>query len=489
MMKDRLEAAYPRIAEAPFDSDRKRMTTLHRIADCTAWIGGCSDLAPEARIAFTKGGVDSLLEVCSRVWESGQPAPLDETWRRRISSANEELARGGMRVLGVAFRLVHGADQFIAGNSASLEHDLIFIGLVGMMDPPRPEVREAVATCQAAGIRPVMITGDHPLTARRIAQDLEILGQGRVVTGSELAGSSPVELDGLVEGVSVFARVAPEQKLRIVEALQRRGHVVAMTGDGVNDAPALRRAEIGVAMGLTGTDVSKSAAVMVLLDDNFATIVSAVEEGRSINDNIRRFLKFSLIGNLGKVLLVFVAPLLGMPLPLSPFQILWLNLVTDGILGLGIGSEPPGHGVMRRPPQPSAEILTGGLGVYILWMGALVGAVNLTVAWCAWNTGQPAWQTIVMSTVVLVQGVEAQVSRSASESLFSLNPFSNLALLAATGAIGVLQAMVVYAPALQGIFGTAAVGVGQLLAPAAAGLCVLAVTEGYKWLNRRRAAK
>jgi Ca2+-transporting ATPase len=327
------------------------------------------------------------------------------------------------------------------------------------------------------------------LTARRIAHDLGILVEGRVVTGPDLARASREDLGRLVEDVSVFARVAPEQKLHIVEVLQRRGHVVAMTGDGVNDAPALRRADIGVAMGMTGTDISKEAAVMVLLDDNFATIVAAVEEGRSINDNIRRFLKFSLVGNLGKVLLVFIGPLLGMPLPLSPFQILWLNLVTDGVLGLGIGVEPAERGTMRRPPQSSSEgILARGLGIQILGVGALIGIVNLAVAWWAWTTRQPAWQTIVMSTVVLLQIVEAHVSRSSSDSVFSLNPFSNRALLGATGLIGALQAIVIYAPPLQGIFGTAALGAHQVVVPVAAGLLVLAIIEGAKRLGRRRAS-
>jgi Ca2+-transporting ATPase len=488
LWKERLEAAYPRIAEAPFDSGRRRMTTVHRITDCTAWIGGCAELDPGAPIVFTKGGVDSLLGVCSRVWDAGRPATLDETWRQRIRSANEELARSGMRVLGVAFRHASDGSQAVAANSASLEQDLVFIGLVGMIDPPRPEVQKAVATCRDAGIRPVMITGDHPVTARRIAQDLGILGEGRVVTGLELARASREDLDRLVEDVSVFARVAPEQKLHIVEALQRRGHVVAMTGDGVNDAPALRRADVGVAMGMAGTDVSKEAAVMVLLDDNFATIVSAVEEGRTINANIRCFLKFSLAGNLGKVLLVFLAPLLGMPLPLSPFQILWLNLVTDGILGLGIGVESAERGAMRRPPQPSSQgILAGGLAIQILWLGALMGSVNLAVAWWAWSSRQPAWQTIVMSTVVLLQVIEAHVSRSSSDSVFRLNPFSNRALLAASGLIGALQVIVVYAPPLRSIFGTAAVAAHQVVVPLAAGLFVLAISEATKWLGRRRA--
>jgi P-type Ca2+ transporter type 2C len=478
LLKDRLDAAYPRVAEVPFDSDRKRMTTVHRIADCTAWIGACAGLDPGATLVFMKGAVDSLLTVCTHVWDDGRPIPIDEGLRQRITGADDELARGGMRVLGIAFRLIHGGAPHEGLAPERLEADLIFIGLVGMLDPPRPEVKQAVATCRSAGIRPVMITGDHPVTARRIARDLGILFEGQVITGSELQHLTPAELDLLSESVSVYARVAPEQKLRIVESLQRRGQVVAMTGDGVNDAPALRRADIGVAMGITGTDVSKEAAAMVLLDDNFTTIIAAVEEGRAINDNIRRFLKFSLAGNLGKVLLVFVCPLLGMPLPLLPFQILWLNLVTDGALGLGIGVEAAEPGTMQRPPQsPSAGILTRGLWVQILWIGALLGIVNLSVAYWAFTSNQPGWQTIVMTTVMLLQIAEAHVSRSSKVPVIRLNPLSNRALFFITLLIVVLQAIVIYTPALHGLFGTEPLSARQLIVPLSAGLIVLIIVE------------
>jgi len=485
LLKARLDAAYPRLGEVPFDSDRKRMTTVHRVADCTAWIAECATLQPGQDLVFTKGAVDGLLDVCSHVWEAGRPAALDEGWRQRIAAANDELAQGGMRVLGVAFRFAAALGQDAPPRQAEdLERGLTFVGLVGLLDPPRPEVQKAVATCRGAGIRPVMITGDHPATARRIAEELGILGDGRVMTGAELQGETPESLDALVQSVSVFARVAPEQKLRIVEALQRRGQVVAMTGDGVNDAPALRRADIGVAMGITGTDVSKEAAAMVLLDDNFTTIVAAVEEGRAINDNIRRFLKFSLAGNLGKVLLVFLGPLLGMPLPLLPFQILWLNLVTDGALGLGIGVEPAEPGTMQRPPQsPSAGILERWLVQKIIWLGAMVGALNLAVAYWAFSTQQPGWQAIVMTTVVLLQIVEAHSSRSWQGSLLRLSPLSNRPLLLATVVIVVLQAVVVYLPPLHGVFGTAALSARQLAVPVVAAAVLLIIVEGTKALG------
>jgi Ca2+-transporting ATPase len=481
LLKDLLEKAYPRVAEVPFDSDRKRMTTVHRIDDCTAWIGACASLPTGQLIVFTKGAVDSLLTVCSDVWTGDRAVPLDDDWRRRITSANEGLARDGLRVLGVGFRFTAAG----AGRTDAVEQELAFIGLFGMMDPPRAEVRPAIAACLSAGIRPVMITGDHPVTAYRIAEELGIAAGGRVVTGSELADAPVEALAGIVEGTSVFARVAPEQKLRIVEALQQQGHVVAMTGDGVNDAPALRRADIGVAMGITGTDVSKEAASMVLLDDNFATIVAAVEEGRAINDNIRRFLKFSLAGNVGKVLLVFAGPLLGMPLPLIPFQILWLNLVTDGMLGLGIGVEPAEADVMKRPPQsPSAGVLSQGLAGQILWIGLLLGAVNLSVAWWAFATRQDAWQTIVMTTVVLLQVVEAFVGRSKSVSVFRMSPWTNRPLVAFAVFILVLQVFVIYLPPLQFVFGTSALSAHQLAVPLLAGSFVLAVMELAKRFGR-----
>lgn len=486
LLKDRLDAAFPRTAEVPFDSERKRMTTVHRVADCSAWIGECTDLAPNRPVLFTKGAVDGLLEVCSHVWDAGQQKPLDSGFRERVVKANEDLARNGMRVLGVAFRIGSGDENGDAGASAQLERDLTLVGLFGMLDPPRAEVKQAVATCLRAGIRPVMITGDHPATARRIAEDLGILGGGQVISGPELQSLGSDELERLVPDVSVYARVAPEQKLRIVEALQRRGQVVAMTGDGVNDAPALRRADIGVAMGITGTDVSKEAAAMVLLDDNFTTIVAAVEEGRAINDNIRRFLGFSLAGNIGKLLLVFLSPLFGTPLPLSPFQILWLNLVTDGVLGLGIGLEPAERGTMQRPPQrPTDGILARGLGIQIVWQGLLLGAVNLAVALWAFHTWPAHWQTVVMTTVVLLQVFQAQASRSSKDSVFLVDPRSNPGLLVTTGIILALQASVVFIPQLHAIFDTSSLSVQQTMVPIVGGLFVLLMVEAVKLVVRR----
>jgi len=324
MWKHEMDGYMPRVAEVPFTSERKRMTTVHkmerspedserpavrRIPDC---------LPASNYVAFAKGAVDSLLGICDRVWSEGAIEPLDDPWRQRIEAANDSLAQEGMRVLGVAMRPM---DELPAeGDEDALESDCIFVGLTGMIDPPRAEVRAAVAECRSAGIRPVMITGDHPLTALHIARDLGIATaeeNGQVITGQQLAQMSVDDLDDVVGDVSVYARVSPEHKVKIVAALKKLGQIVAMTGDGVNDAPALKRADIGVAMGITGTDVSKEASDMVLLDDNFATIVHAVEEGRTIYENIRKFVKYTMSSNVGEILVMLLAPFLGLPIPLT----------------------------------------------------------------------------------------------------------------------------------------------------------------------------
>ncbi|MBL8103662.1 MAG: HAD-IC family P-type ATPase, partial [Anaerolineales bacterium] len=296
--KSALDSSFPRAAELPFDSERKRMTTVHHLGNYDPTVLSGLDIGDKRYIAFTKGSIDGLLDVASYVWMEGKSLKLDAEWRSRIEAANDRLARKGMRVLGVAFRLLNSIPEVM---QTDLEQNLTIVGLFGMIDPPRNEVKDAVATCRAAGIRPVMITGDHPLTAIEIARQLGITDNGRALTGVELESLTFDELKNVVDEVNVFARVAPEHKLRIVQALQEKGHIVAMTGDGVNDAPALRKADIGVAMGITGTDVSKEASDLVLLNDNFATIVAAVQEGRTIYDNIRKFVRFSVAGNIGKV--------------------------------------------------------------------------------------------------------------------------------------------------------------------------------------------
>ncbi len=305
--KDRLTAIFPRVAEVPFDSDRKRMTTVHRretssagdVGPGEASLQGVVDAAGD-QVAFTKGAVDSLLDVCPYVWHEDESQPLDQRWRREILGVNEELAAAGMRVLGVAFRPLDDSEP-IDSEPQQVEAKLIYIGMLAMIDPPREEVREAVKRCRSAGIRPVMITGDHPLTAKHIAAHLGIGTDGRVVTGRELDRMTAAELRTVAESISTYARVTPKHKLQLVQALQADDHVVAMTGDGVNDAPALKQSHIGIAMGITGTDVSKEASQMVLLDDNFATIVGAVEEGRIVYDNIRKFVRYTMTSNAGEV--------------------------------------------------------------------------------------------------------------------------------------------------------------------------------------------
>jgi P-type Ca2+ transporter type 2C len=476
--KPGLEQNFPRISEVPFDSDRKRMTTVHRLPS------GPENLIGTPYVVFTKGAVDSLLEVSSRVWVQNKAEPLTDEWRARITATNDGLAQEGIRVLGVAFRSL--ASPASNGHISSVEQNLIFIGMVGMIDPARPEVKDAVKTCREAGIRPVMITGDHPLTAYHIAHELGISNGGRVLTGQDLERLSIQDLNELVEHVSVYARVSPEHKLKIVEALQNRGHVVAMTGDGVNDAPALKKADIGIAMGITGTDVAKEAADMVLQDDNFATIVASVEEGRTIYDNIRKFIKFSIAGNLGKILVVILAPFLGMPLPLLPLQILWLNLLTDGLLGLGLSVEPSERNTMQRPPiARESNIFGDGMGRQIFWVGFLIGLVALMVGYEAWQSNQAHWQTLVFTTLAFLQIGQALAVRSFRDSVFRIGLWSNKLLLGMVVLVLGLQLAVVYIPLLQDIFTTVPLSAEDLAISLGLGTLVLWGIELEKWLIRK----
>ncbi len=496
--KNRLLERYPRVAEVPFDSERKRMTTVHRrevdgdgeeSGPLLALQRAISQFSGEA-IAFTKGAADSLLETCSHHWEAGEAKPLDDQGRKRIAAANEELAAAGMRVLGAAFRLL--GDVPTGDNIESVEQDLIFIGLLGLVDPPRPEAREAVARCRSAGIRPVMITGDHPLTARHIAGQLDIASNDQVITGQQLERSTAEDLKQIVEKTSVYARVAPKHKLQIVQALQSNGQVVAMTGDGVNDAPALRQSHIGIAMGITGTDVSKEASQMVLLDDNFATIVGAVEEGRIVYDNIRKFVKYTLTSNAGEIWVMVLGPLLGMPLPLLPLQILWINLVTDGLPGLALAIEGAESDTMRRPPFPPSESIMGrGMARDILWIGLLMGAVSLAQGywyWAAQSGTEEHWRTIVFTVLTMSQMGNVLAIRSSRDSLFQIGVFSNPALVGAVLLTFGLQLAVVYWPPLQSIFRTTALTAGELLLALAVGSVVFWAVEAQKLYLRRRPA-
>ena len=475
--KEDMEADFPRVSEFAFDSDRKRMTTVHKVVAKDVW--GITS----TYLAFTKGSADGLLDVSSHVWVNGKVEILDEKWRSKIAASGEKLAARGMRVLGMAFRPL---DQIPA--SVEIEQGLTFVGLFAMIDPPRAEVKDAVALTHSAGIRTVMITGDHPLTAVEIARQLGISENGLVLTGAEIERMSFDELKAMVESVNVFARVSPEHKIKIVQALQECGQIVSMTGDGVNDAPALRRANIGVAMGITGTDVSKEASNLVLLDDNFATIVAAVKEGRTIYDNIRKFVRFSVAGNIGKVLVMLIAPFMGKPIPLLPLQLLWLNLLTDGLLGLGLGVENSEKDTMHRPPySPKEGVFSRGAAGQTLWVGLLIGALGLGIGGWYYFGGHPEWQTMIFSSLAFAQVGQALASRSNRESLLTQGLASNPLMLGMAALVTLLQLGVLYIPPVASFFSVIPLSLPDLLVALGAGLLVLAALEVAKLWKRIRA--
>jgi Ca2+-transporting ATPase len=495
--KGTLERLLPRVAEAPFDSERKRMTTVHAVsgplppslARAASGLGGPN---PPPFVAFCKGAVDGLLGVCAAAWTPSGPEPLAAERRLAILEQNDRLAAKGMRVLGVAYRPL---DALRSGPEA--ERELVFLGLTGMIDPPRHEVKAAVATCRAAGIRPVMITGDHPLTASEIARQLGLSGNGLVLTGPELEALSDGDLRDRVHDVSVYARVSPEHKLKIVRALQANGDVVAMTGDGVNDAPALRQADIGVAMGITGTDVAKEASDMVLLDDNFATIVAAVAEGRVIYDNIRKFVRYLLATNSGELWTMLIAPFLGLPLPLVPIQILWMNLVTDGLPALALGVEPAERDIMSRPPRRTASsIFADGLGLQVVWVGLLMGALALGAAWgfahaaghdLAREADADHFRTLVFTLLTFMQMANVMAIRSDRDSLFTIGVLSNKLLAGAVAVTALLQLALIYTPFLQRFFHTAPLSLRDLAICVLLSSAIFWSVEFEKFLRRRSA--
>ncbi|MHA6248255.1 cation-translocating P-type ATPase [Pontibacter sp. CAU 1760] len=478
--KEHLYEVLPRVSEIPFDSTRKRMSTIHQV---TGELPGYYHTVQDASFLLCcKGAPDALLSVSKYVWENGENVLLDSNWKDRILEANAKLAKNGMRVLGLAFRTLSDPKS-----DADAEQDLIFIGLAGIIDPPRQEVKAAVEQCRHAGIRPVMITGDHPLTAAAIGRELHFSDQADAVTGERLQSASEEELLGLVGKTSVYARVSPEDKLRIINALQQKGEVVAMTGDGVNDAPALRKADIGVAMGITGTDVAKEAADMVLLDDNFKTIVAAVEEGRVIFDNLLRFIRFSLAGNIGKVLIMLIAPLLGMVIALQPLQLLWLNLLTDGLLGLGLGTEPAEEDTMRRPPRDPQKGALEKKDYYQMGIvGATIAAVSLGLAAYYYTPSEPedlTWQTMIFATVGFAQVFQALALRSSSHSPFAV--FTNPLMVIVTVSALLLQLVVIYLPGLKGFFKLVPLSAIDLLVSIAAGSLVFFVVKIDRRLMKR----
>ncbi|MFN6463300.1 MAG: cation-translocating P-type ATPase [Nostoc sp. DedVER02] len=495
--KDQWNSKLPRVAEFPFSSERKRMSVISQVEGVATGEASSRDVDPaiagllqsEPYLMFTKGSPELILARSTQIHLGNDTAPLTEAQRQNVLTENDLMASKGLRVLGFAYKPL--AEIPPDGSDEASEQGLVWLGLVGMLDAPRPEVRAAVQECREAGIRPVMITGDHQLTARAIATDLGIAEEGaRVLTGQELQRMSDQELEENVDLVSIYARVSPEHKLRIVQALQRRGRFVAMTGDGVNDAPALKQADIGIAMGITGTDVSKEASDMVLLDDNFATIVSATKEGRVVYTNIRRFIKYILGSNIGEVLTIAAAPLIGLGgVPLTPLQILWMNLVTDGLPALALAVEPPEPDVMQRPPfSPRESIFARGLGSYMIRIGIIFAIISIALMWWAYQhthaagyQGNPeAWKTMVFTTLCIAQMGHAIAIRSNNRLAIEMNPFSNIFVLAAVVVTTILQLMLVYVPPLRDFFGTHYLNMQEL------GVCIGFSALMFVWIEAEK---
>jgi Ca2+-transporting ATPase len=485
---DELNQVLPRVAEFPFSSERKRMSVICSLKEPEKL--GHSQLteflaAGSEYIMLSKGSPELILERCSSIYTDGKDGvqSLTEGWKKEILNGNDQLAKEGMRVLGLAYKWLPEVPN--QQEEDTVEQELVWLGLVGMLDAPRLEVKDAVDRCRHAGMRPIMITGDHQLTAMAIAQQLGIYKPGdEILTGQEIARLQPEELEKRIARVSVCARVAPEHKLRIVQILQKQEQIVAMTGDGVNDAPALKQADIGIAMGITGTDVSKEASDMVLLDDNFTTIVAAVEEGRVVYTNIRRFIKYILGSNIGEVFTVASAPLL-LPVPevpLTPLQILWMNLVTDGLPALALALEPPEPKVMERPPfDPRESIFARGLGFYILRIGAIFTILTITLmGWAYYHAqadGDPErWKTMVFTTLCIAQMGHAIAVRSHRLTL-ETNPFSNLYVLGAVLLTTVLQLMLIYITPLRAFFGT------EWLSPTELAICFGFSALMFVWIE------
>ena len=474
IFKSEIEQSLPRVAEFPFDSERKRMSVI------------VADNNDTLYRMFTKGSTESVLARCDRILIRESPQSITDTQKQEILKIDNHLASIGLRVLGFASKTLKEIPSPATANTS--ERGLVWLGLVGIIDTPRLEVEEAVQRCKRAGIRPIMITGDHPLTAMAIAAKLGIANLfDSSLTGQELEAMSTEALEREVEHVSVYARLSPEHKLRIVRALQKRGEFVAMTGDGVNDAPALKQADIGIAMGITGTDVSKEASDIILLDDNFATIVAATEEGRVVYDNIRRFIKYILGSNIGEVLTIAAAPLLGLGgVPLSPLQILWMNLVTDGLPALALALEPGEPNVMRRHAySPKESIFARGLGWYTVRIGVIFAVLTITLMVWSYNyalvDGNPdRWKTMVFTTLCLAQMGHALAVRSDIKLTVEINPFSNPYVLGAVTLTTVLQLLLIYVEPLRNFFDT------HLLSPTEIAICIGFSLLMFVWIEMEK---
>jgi Ca2+-transporting ATPase len=456
-----LSKQYQRVAELPFDSDRKCMTTVHPFGS--------------QKLVITKGATESILQILEKNED-----------KRAIEKQSVQWASRGLRVLAFAYKIIDELPSALS--SLTLENNMQFAGVVGMIDPPREAAKKAISECKKAGIKPVMITGDHPATAKAIAEEIGILENNDfVLTGGELQALSDKAFGAQVEQTSVYARVSPTQKLRIVKALQERGHFVAMTGDGVNDAPSLKAANIGIAMGINGTDVSKEAAHMILLDDNFATIVKAVKEGRRIYDNIRKFVKYIMTCNSAEIWTIFLAPLLGLPIPLLPVHILWINLVTDGLPGLALASEKAERDVMHRLPRPASESLfADGINYHIVWVGLLMAGLTLGTQWWAIYNQNAHWQTMVFTVLSLSQLGHALAIRSAKTFLFQQGIFSNIPLIGAITLTVFLQLGVIYIPFMNHIFKTQPLALNELLICIGVSAVLFHAVEFEKWVKSKK---
>lgn len=461
--KQDLENEYPRIAEIPFDSERKCMTTIHHNKD--------------KYIIFTKGAVESLINKVSSEYKS-----VIRLWNEEA----EKMSSDGLRVICYGYKIIDKLPKYI--KPENVENHLAIIGIAGLLDPPRREVYEAIKVCDEAGIKTVMITGDHKLTAKAIASKLKIISSKNdiILTGDELCKMDETEFNEKVEDIKIYARVSPEQKLNIVKALQKKGQFVGMTGDGVNDAPSLRRANIGIAMGINGTDVAKESSHMILLDDNFATIITAIKEGRRIYDNIRKFIKYILTTNSSEIWLIFLAPFFMLPIPLLPLHILWINLISDGLPCLALAVEPAEKNIMKHPPRsPKESIFSDGLGVHILWVGFIMGAIAIITQSIFFNSGNENWQTIVFSVVCFSQLAHALAIRAEKESTFKIGFFSNPSLIFALLVSIILQLFIIYIPFLNVIFKTKPLSLSELGITFLISSAIFFIVEIEKSLKRR----
>ena len=476
-----LQSQSPRIHEIPFSSETKRMTTVHQ--------------TPQGKLAYSKGAPEVILSSCNHIYRNGQEAKLNDEDKNNILSVSHEMAGDALRVLGVAYKRLPDT----ATTTEGTEQEMVFVGLAGMIDPPREEVKEAVKLCDQAGIKSVMITGDHKLTAVAIAKELGILKEGVAFTGAEIDNLSDEEFEAMAEKIEVYARVSPAHKLRVIEALAKKGHVVAMTGDGVNDAPALKKADIGVAMGITGTDVTKEAADMILTDDNFASIVAAVEEGRGIFGNIKKYLIYLLSCNFGEILLmasvILFAPLMGLPagtIPLVAIQLLYVNLATDGLPAIALSIDPPELDIMKQKPRPRRQtIFTAPVLRYMAGAGIWTALVTLGVFLWAIDSGKSFLeaQSLCFVTLILIEFFNAFNCRSLQYSLFKVGPFTNKWLLLAIGWECIILSLVVYLPILQGPFNTYALTLTDWIIAILSASTIFIAAEIYKLIISRMRPK